>query len=77
MNADKVPYFECCPRCQEGSFERLKTYSHCVNCLYIEDYELETQNAQVVSIENVRKLTCPNPDDKCGSRKVIKFPKGA
>lgn len=29
MNADKVPYFEWCPRCQEGSFERLKLRPLC------------------------------------------------
>lgn len=26
-----------CPRCGERSFEKLKTYSHCSNCLYAED----------------------------------------
>ena len=30
--------FETCPRCQTRSFERLKTYSHCCECLYFEDY---------------------------------------
>ncbi|MCB9085761.1 MAG: hypothetical protein H6624_15545 [Bdellovibrionaceae bacterium] len=77
MNADKVPYFEWCPRCQEGSFERLKTYGHCVNCLYVEDYELEAQKAQVTSIENVRKLSKREMPSKSGTGNVIKFPKGA
>ena len=26
-----------CPRCGERSFEKLKTYAHCSNCLYAED----------------------------------------
>ena len=27
-----------CPRCGERTLERLKSYSHCVECLYFEDY---------------------------------------
>lgn len=26
-----------CPRCGERSYEQLRTYSHCPNCLYSED----------------------------------------
>ena len=29
-----------CPRCGEGTFERLKTYAHCYGCFHIEDYEM-------------------------------------
>lgn len=29
--------FRDCPRCGDRAYEKLKTYSHCVNCLYVED----------------------------------------
>ena len=27
-----------CPRCGGQSLEKLETYSHCAQCLYVEDY---------------------------------------
>ena len=33
-----MSYFCKCPRCGSSAFERLKTYSHCVECLYFQDY---------------------------------------
>lgn len=27
-----------CPRCGDRSFEKLQTYAHCPECLYVEDY---------------------------------------
>ena len=55
-----------CPRCGSRSFETLKTYSHCIECLYIEDdhYDFETVYHQAVRIEKTFKPA-----------KVIEFPK--
>lgn len=33
-----MSYFCHCPRCGERTLERLESYSHCVQCLYVEDY---------------------------------------
>lgn len=30
-----------CPRCGERSYEKLQTHSHCLNCLYSEDFSIE------------------------------------
>ncbi len=30
-------FFYNCPRCGEKSYEKLHTYSHCVNCLFVHD----------------------------------------
>ena len=34
-----------CPRCGDQAFERLETYSHCVGCLYFEDYYHDIQRS--------------------------------
>ena len=39
LNADQAPYFETCPRCGIGGYERLSTHSHCVGCNYSPDFE--------------------------------------
>ena len=31
------PRLKRCPHCGEYGFEKLKTYSHCVSCLYVKD----------------------------------------
>lgn len=31
-------HFFDCPRCGTKTFERLTTYSHCIECLYFEDH---------------------------------------
>ena len=41
----------CCPRCNWKSFERLQTYSHCLNCLYLEDSILEFYAKDLFDIE--------------------------
>lgn len=33
--------FQECPMCEQKSFERLKTFSHCVNCLFVDDPTLK------------------------------------
>lgn len=30
--------FHSCPRCGERGYEKLRTYSHCVNCLFVHDH---------------------------------------
>ena len=30
--------FKECPHCEEHGFENLRTYSHCVNCLFFEEH---------------------------------------
>ena len=31
----------CCPRCNWKSLEKLRTYSYCSNCFYVEDNILQ------------------------------------
>lgn len=33
-----MSYFCKCPRCGDRTLERLNSYSHCLECLYFEDY---------------------------------------
>lgn len=40
------PFFRRCPRCGEHGYEKLKTYSHCVSCLYVKDFKLEREVAK-------------------------------
>ena len=44
MMSDHVPSFKKCPRCGSNAFEKLRTHSHCSECLYSEDsyYEFES-----------------------------------
>ena len=42
---DQVIYFSACPRCNEKSFEVLKTYGHCVQCNYFTDEDIEASPA--------------------------------
>ena len=37
--------FSQCPRCGTKAFEQLKTYSHCVECLYFEDRHYDSESA--------------------------------
>ncbi|MBL7665296.1 MAG: hypothetical protein JNM93_09190 [Bacteriovoracaceae bacterium] len=30
-------YFDFCPRCGHAGLEHLRSYSHCVNCLFVND----------------------------------------
>ena len=34
-----------CPRCEELGYERLRTYAHCVNCNYFDDYSNQNTSA--------------------------------
>lgn len=45
LNADRAPYFETCPRCGDGGFERLSTHSHCVGCNYSEEFNADALGA--------------------------------
>ena len=39
-----MSYFCKCPRCGSSALEHLKTYSHCVECLYFQDYWKSTES---------------------------------
>lgn len=34
-----------CPRCQNRTFAKLETYSHCIDCLYFEDRYFDDDGA--------------------------------
>lgn len=59
-------YFSQCPRCGARSLETLNTYSHCVECLYVEDNhtDFETLYHQAIRVER-----------EIESAKVIELPK--
>ena len=50
----KKSYYTECPRCGAHSFEQLRDYAHCPNCLYVEDRfeNIETCYHKVRQIEN-------------------------
>jgi len=52
-----------CPRCGDKSLERLETYSHCVNCLYAEDYWQSTE-ADLVDAQNFLKEVVEGNNDE-------------
>lgn len=37
--------FTHCPRCENRTLERLKTCSHCIDCLYYEDRYHDSESA--------------------------------
>lgn len=41
----------CCPRCNWKSLEKLRTYSHCSNCFYVEDSILDFFAKDLFEIE--------------------------
>lgn len=46
-------YITCCPRCGAKAFEKLKTYAHCLECLFVEDtyFDFETAYHHAVRVE--------------------------
>ena len=36
-------HFQICPRCRFRSYELLQTHSHCINCNYSPDFDIEPQ----------------------------------
>ncbi len=45
-----------CPRCGERSFEKLKTYSHCSNCLYAEDSWESPEAAYLKAMKDIAEI---------------------
>lgn len=45
-----------CPRCGERSFEKLKTYSHCSNCLYAEDSWETPEAAYLKAMKDIAEI---------------------
>ena len=70
------PSFCKCPRCGDYGFENLKTYGHCVNCLYVSDYEDGTSLAKVIGIESALDLS-DKKREKNEATKNIEFSKEA
>ncbi|MBX9768732.1 MAG: hypothetical protein K2X47_15775 [Bdellovibrionales bacterium] len=48
--------YRSCPRCGGLGFETLRTYAHCANCLYSEDYYQDTETAYYQSLASLRKM---------------------
>jgi ribosomal protein L37E len=60
MMSDYSPSFKKCPRCGSQAFEKLRTHSHCSECLYSEDsfYEFESSYNHAKRIEKELNLDC-------------------
>lgn len=57
---DQIPVFLNCPRCGDRGYERLKSYSHCVACLYspVFDEEPDVPEWAIKCVkETARKLS--------------------
>lgn len=49
---DKAISYHRCPRCGGYGYESLRTYSHCVNCNYINDREITDFDTSLLKIKN-------------------------
>jgi hypothetical protein len=56
-----------CPRCRTHAFENLKDYSHCVECLYVED-RWKTTEAEVLKAIGIEKAF----NERAGDCKTLK-----
>ena len=45
-----------CPRCGDMSLEKLKTYSHCSNCLYVEDSWSSPEAAYLKAMKDAAEI---------------------
>ncbi len=67
--------FAHCPRCENRTLEQLKTYSHCIDCLYYEDryHDSESGFYQAVAAESLlheareKVVAKPDSDDELAS----------
>ena len=59
-------FFSSCPRCGERSFESLRDYAHCIECLHVEDKHFDMETAYHAALRVERELD---------SAKVIRLPK--
>ncbi|MCY4644991.1 MAG: hypothetical protein OXB88_10265, partial [Bacteriovoracales bacterium] len=57
--------FKKCPRCNEHSFEKLKTYGHCVNCLFIKDFKEERKRRRLQRIKSKKRVTARTSSKNC------------
>jgi hypothetical protein len=71
-----MSYFSQCPRCGGRALDRLETYSHCVECLYVEDYWGSPDKACLDAERILREFEQSPPDENLGgdSAEIIEFP---
>ncbi|NQZ19327.1 MAG: hypothetical protein HRT44_08740 [Bdellovibrionales bacterium] len=50
--ADTRPFFDTCPRCGGRGLEKLRTYSHCVECNYFEAPQAGSIESLLVSLNH-------------------------
>ncbi|MBL7542836.1 MAG: hypothetical protein JNL11_03425 [Bdellovibrionaceae bacterium] len=53
-----------CPRCGERAFEKLKTYSHCSNCLYAEDTWESPNAAYLQAMKDITEIETAQDENK-------------
>ncbi len=58
-----------CPRCGERSFEKLKTYSHCSNCLYAEDSWETPEATYLKAMKDIAEIETAQQQNKETQRK--------
>ena len=51
-----MTYWSQCPRCGHGTFENLRSYSHCVECLYSLDSHLMFESGILQAIGVQKQL---------------------
>lgn len=56
--------FSKCPRCGEYAFEYLKTYGHCVNCLYHSEEDVRLIPLGKV-IRDLNKMQADRKEQEC------------
>lgn len=45
LNADRIPNFEKCPRCNDAGYQRFRTHSYCASCNYSNAYDSDELGA--------------------------------
>lgn len=43
--------FSPCPRCASNALENLATYSHCIDCLYVDDRDYDLARACLEAVK--------------------------
>lgn len=51
-----MSYYRQCPRCGDRTLEHLETYSHCCQCLYFEDYWVDSESEYYDALDQIEKL---------------------
>lgn len=60
-----MSYMKMCPRCGEFSLEVLTSFSHCAQCLYVEDDWLDSEKSYYEARRKMKEMTgeCDEEDE--------------